>query len=224
MHGRLGGGGMRHATGMATPESIGLAPGAYTLPGSTYLLVVDGPGCHLRAPASGPPSLLGLVPDGTPSPAPAPAEPTSPTTTAPVTTQTSGTPAWLIVLLGLMIGVSGVLVYGRLSGSSDAVVPAGPATPPGPAPPPPKPPKPDWLGGLESRLDAIVKAAMKPPPAMPPDLTPLLARLDELARKLDRPAAVQAPAPVTAPSPAVYYYTRPQAQCYTVGGRTYCAR
>jgi len=203
---------------ITAPSNVDLAPGVYTLPGSTYLLVVDSPGAHLRAPASGPPSLLDLIPPASTTPAAPP--------TAPVTSP-GGTPTWLTVLAAVLVGAVGYLLYER-GVSPPAPIPApvpGPVVPPGPAPTP-APKKPDWMGGLESKLDALTVAMQRPSaPATPPapDFGPLLAKLDQITAKLETPreAQVSSMPGQVAPAPAVYY-TSPQPRILTWYNGQWC--
>jgi hypothetical protein len=153
---------------VSNPANVDLAAGVYVLPGTTYLLVVDGPGSHLRLPATGPPSLLDLVTPPSPPSQPQPTLPTAPATS------TSGTPTWLVILAGLLVGGIVYLMYERWSSPVPApapvpapvpVVPPAPGPAPAPTPTPkPAPGRPDWLPSAEqdarTQSDAIAQLAI----------------------------------------------------------------
>ncbi len=156
------------------PSRVDLPAGAYSVPGSAYLLILDGPGAHLEKPAV-PGSLLDLV---TPPPL-------SPTPTAPKSMPAAL--SWLLVVAGLILGSLGYHVWAvRPAVPTPAPSPVGPTPTPAPTPvptptptpapspipvptpaptpvpsPEPSPRRPDWLG----QSPGEVKAAASSPPA-----------------------------------------------------------
>ena len=113
----------------AAPSKIDLAPGAYTVPGSPYQLVISGPGTSLVRPAAQP-SLIDLV---TPATSGATAKPGG----------LSTAPTWLVVVIGLVMGIMGIHLWN--GHTVPEPIPAPGPVDPTPTPQPDPKPRPDWI-------------------------------------------------------------------------------
>jgi hypothetical protein len=155
------------------PSRVDLPAGIYSVPGSPYLLVLDGPGAHLERPAV-PGSLLDLV---TPPPSISPQ--LSPTSTPSPASSTLAGVRWGVLLGGLVLGSLCYHVWAdHQSVPTPAPAPAPvvptptpepkptpvptpspvptPTPTPTPAPTPsPSPGRPDWLGQAPAEVKPV---------------------------------------------------------------------